>query len=100
MEEGREKQDEGKRRRLEEWSGRELEWMKMDLILPFKVGGAAESRTFSPGFRGAWFRCKIIDMDVRKGHMECQLEYIDYPDESKNLFIPCFVMYFSFFENH
>ncbi|KAL5226271.1 hypothetical protein ABZP36_014536 [Zizania latifolia] len=61
-----------------------MEWMKMDLILPFKVGGAAESRTFSPGFRGAWFRCKIINMDVRKGHLECQLEYIDYPDEKKS----------------
>ncbi|TVU20770.1 hypothetical protein EJB05_30366, partial [Eragrostis curvula] len=56
---------------------------KMDFILPFKVGDIAESRSFSPGFRGAWFRSKISQMSVRQGHLECLLEYIDFPDEKK-----------------
>ncbi|KAK3160894.1 hypothetical protein QOZ80_1BG0067210 [Eleusine coracana subsp. coracana] len=55
----------------------------MDFILPFKVGDLVESRTFSPGFRGAWFRSKISLMCVRQGHLECFLEYIDFPDEKK-----------------
>lgn len=55
----------------------------MDFMLPFKVGDAVESRSFSPGFRGAWFRCKVSAMYIRQGHLECHLEYIDYPDEKK-----------------
>jgi hypothetical protein len=31
----------------------------MDLILPFKVGGVVELRSFDAGYRGAWFRCKV-----------------------------------------
>jgi hypothetical protein len=31
----------------------------MDFILPFKVGDLVESRSFTPGFRGAWFRSKV-----------------------------------------
>jgi hypothetical protein len=31
----------------------------MDLMLPFKVGDIAESRSFSLGYRGAWFRSKV-----------------------------------------
>lgn len=56
----------------------------MDLILPFKVGDVIESRSFTVGYRGAWFRCKISDMSIRYGHMECQLEYMDYPGEKKS----------------
>jgi hypothetical protein len=33
--------------------------LKMDFILPFKVGDLVESRSFTPGFRGAWFRSKV-----------------------------------------
>ncbi|XP_044351800.1 uncharacterized protein [Triticum aestivum] len=55
----------------------------MDLILPFKVGDAVEIRSYNVGYRGAWFRCKITDMCIRSGHMECQVEYIDYPDERR-----------------
>nr|BAK01922.1 predicted protein [Hordeum vulgare subsp. vulgare] len=55
----------------------------MDLILPFKVGDAVETRSYNVGYRGAWFRCKITDMCIRSGHMECQVEYIDYPDERR-----------------
>ncbi|KAL6615209.1 hypothetical protein ACP70R_037479 [Stipagrostis hirtigluma subsp. patula] len=53
----------------------------MDIVLPFKKGDLAESRSFSPGFRGAWFRSKISDMYIRQGHLECRLEYTDFPDE-------------------
>uniref|UniRef100_A0A8R7PWY7 Agenet-like domain-containing protein n=1 Tax=Triticum urartu TaxID=4572 RepID=A0A8R7PWY7_TRIUA len=55
----------------------------MDLILPFKVGDVVETRSYNVGYRGAWFRCKITDMCIRSGHMECQVEYIDYPDERR-----------------
>ena len=32
---------------------------KENVDLPFEVGQEAESRSFIPGFRGAWFRCKV-----------------------------------------
>ncbi|XP_062211369.1 uncharacterized protein LOC133912568 [Phragmites australis] len=53
----------------------------MDILLPFKVGDIVESRSFSPGYRGAWFRSKILIMCIRQGHLECLLEYVDFPDE-------------------
>uniref|UniRef100_A0A452XXV4 Uncharacterized protein n=1 Tax=Aegilops tauschii subsp. strangulata TaxID=200361 RepID=A0A452XXV4_AEGTS len=31
----------------------------MDLILPFKVGDLAESKSFVKGYTGAWFRSKV-----------------------------------------
>jgi hypothetical protein len=36
-----------------------LDWLDMDLILPFKIGDFAEARSFVPGFNGAWFRSKV-----------------------------------------
>ncbi|XP_030456765.1 uncharacterized protein LOC115677697 isoform X1 [Syzygium oleosum] len=47
----------------------------------FEVGQEAEMRSFSPGFRGAWFRCKIKRITKRQGSLELALEYIDFPDE-------------------
>ncbi|XP_058767789.1 uncharacterized protein LOC131641505 isoform X1 [Vicia villosa] len=47
--------------------------------LPFKVGELIESRYFSNGFRGAWFRCKILK--IKYGGMSYLLEYPDYPDQ-------------------
>uniref|UniRef100_A0A453GJ76 Agenet domain-containing protein n=2 Tax=Aegilops tauschii subsp. strangulata TaxID=200361 RepID=A0A453GJ76_AEGTS len=58
-------------------------WLRMDLILPVKVGDAIETRSFDRGYRGAWFRGKLTDMRIRDGHLECQVEYIDYPDEKR-----------------
>ncbi|KAL6865335.1 hypothetical protein ACP4OV_016486 [Aristida adscensionis] len=56
----------------------------MDLILPYKVGDFAEAKSFDEGFRGAWFRCKVHGMRVTEsGELECYLEYIDYPAETK-----------------
>lgn len=55
----------------------------MDLILPYKIGDLAESKSLVPGYRGAWFRCKILNMRVKFGYLECYLEYIDYPEEKK-----------------
>ncbi|XP_062179281.1 uncharacterized protein LOC133883901 [Phragmites australis] len=56
----------------------------MDLILPYKIGDFAEAKSFLTGYRGAWFRCKVDNMRVTKsGHLECYLEYIDYPGEKK-----------------
>ncbi|KAF4365789.1 hypothetical protein F8388_003458 [Cannabis sativa] len=49
--------------------------------LPFKVGASAESRSFSEGFRGAWFRCKIKD-NIKGKRQKLMLEYIDFPGEA------------------
>ncbi|CAM0958273.1 unnamed protein product [Alopecurus aequalis] len=55
----------------------------MDLILPFKIGDFIEAKSPVEGFRGAWFRSKIIDMRVTEsGHLEYFLEYVDYPEEA------------------
>lgn len=54
---------------------------KENVDLPFEVGQEAESRSFIPGFRGAWFRCKIKEIGLRKGQMGHALEYFDFPDE-------------------
>lgn len=32
---------------------------EMDLLLPYKIGDLAESKSFLNGYRGAWFRCKV-----------------------------------------
>lgn len=50
-------------------------------LLPFKVGQLAESRSFQPGFRSAWFRCKIKEISCKKGNMEFALEFYDFPDD-------------------
>lgn len=59
--------------------------------LPFKVGQMAESKSFLHGFRGAWFRCKIKDIRLKKGPrrhlskkkgpMRHLLEFVDFPDD-------------------
>ncbi|KAH9764525.1 Agenet domain-containing protein [Citrus sinensis] len=67
--------------------------------LPFKVGQLTESRSFVPGFRSSWFRCKINFADemedfsgmltnslirnisVRHKEVMHTLEYLDFPDE-------------------
>ncbi|OMO99708.1 hypothetical protein CCACVL1_03670 [Corchorus capsularis] len=46
--------------------------------IPFEVGQLVEMKSFLSGYRGAWFRCKIMEFGVKnKVHME----YIDYPDD-------------------
>ncbi|KAJ6318709.1 hypothetical protein OIU76_014129 [Salix suchowensis] len=52
--------------------------------LPFKVGQLAEARSFAQGYRGAWFRCKIIDIARRDSGMLYALQYYDFPDEKLN----------------
>ncbi|KAK4775669.1 hypothetical protein SAY87_023630 [Trapa incisa] len=49
--------------------------------IPFEVGQVVESRSFLPGFRGAWFRCKIRKIGRRNGKLSFAMEYIDFPDE-------------------
>ncbi|XP_038723156.1 uncharacterized protein LOC120015038 isoform X2 [Tripterygium wilfordii] len=49
--------------------------------VPFNVGQLVESRSFVPGYRGAWFRCKIRDIHRRKNGLGIDLEYFDFPDE-------------------
>lgn len=48
----------------------------------FKVGQVAEARTFESGYRGAWFRCKIIEVCRKKGNERYAVEYFDFPDEN------------------
>ncbi|XP_011029861.1 PREDICTED: uncharacterized protein LOC105129476 isoform X2 [Populus euphratica] len=52
--------------------------------LPFKVGQLAEARSFAQGYRGAWFRCKIIDIAQRDSGMQYALQFYDFPDEKLN----------------
>ncbi|CAJ2655400.1 unnamed protein product [Trifolium pratense] len=51
--------------------------------LPFQVGDLIELKSFETGYRGAWFRCKIIKIREKGGVMSYQLEYPDYPDQKK-----------------
>ncbi|XP_004506420.1 uncharacterized protein [Cicer arietinum] len=52
--------------------------------LPFQVGEVIESKSFQNGFRGAWFRCKIIKICKKGGEMYYLLEYPDYPDQGRS----------------
>ncbi|KAL8515675.1 hypothetical protein ACS0TY_014378 [Phlomoides rotata] len=54
--------------------------MKSEANLPFEVGDLAEARTFEEGFRGAWFRCKIIEIITGEGRLVL-LDYYDFPGE-------------------
>ncbi|KAI7747006.1 hypothetical protein M8C21_012657 [Ambrosia artemisiifolia] len=56
----------------EVWSGN----CTMEEKPNFKVGQLAEMRTFEEGFRGAWFRCKIGDIQLKRNKIF--LEYIDF----------------------
>ncbi|KAJ8768378.1 hypothetical protein K2173_021531 [Erythroxylum novogranatense] len=49
--------------------------------LPFKPGQFVETRSFIPGYRGAWFNCKIREIRGRGCGMECTLEYPEFPDQ-------------------
>ncbi|CAK8575257.1 unnamed protein product [Lathyrus sativus] len=52
--------------------------------LPFQVGELIESQSFLTGYRGAWFRCKILKIFERSGGMSYLLEYPDYPDQKSS----------------
>ncbi|KAI3700359.1 hypothetical protein L2E82_44985 [Cichorium intybus] len=55
--------------------------------LKFEVGQLAEIKTFMEGYRGAWFRCKIKDINLRKNKI--MPEYFDFPGEEitwKNIY--------------
>ncbi|CAN6547829.1 unnamed protein product [Malus baccata var. baccata] len=49
--------------------------------LPFEAGQEVECRSFIPGYRGAWFRCKIKEYGLRQARLSSSMEYIDFPDE-------------------
>lgn len=49
--------------------------------LPFRVGETIESKTFISGYRGAWFRCKIVKIGKKDGVASYSLAYPDYPDQ-------------------
>ncbi|XP_028791617.1 uncharacterized protein LOC114747427 isoform X2 [Neltuma alba] len=49
--------------------------------LPFQVGQLAETRSLQPGYRGAWFRCKIQKIREKNGELSYRMEYVDYPDQ-------------------
>ncbi|XP_010494207.1 PREDICTED: uncharacterized protein LOC104771395 [Camelina sativa] len=49
--------------------------------LPFEVGQTVELRSFESGFRGAWFRCKILKIFKKKRALCYDVEYLDYPGE-------------------
>lgn len=49
--------------------------------LPFKDGQTVEVRSFEHGYRGAWFRCKIIRIYIVAGTLYYSLKYLDYENE-------------------
>ncbi|KAG7533892.1 Agenet domain plant type [Arabidopsis thaliana x Arabidopsis arenosa] len=49
--------------------------------LPFQVGQIVEVKSFIKGYRGAWFRCKIMDMTNDNGELRYKFKYLDFPDE-------------------
>ncbi|CAA7029159.1 unnamed protein product [Microthlaspi erraticum] len=51
------------------------------IILPFKVGQIVEMKSFKRGYRGAWFRCKIVDISTKRKELFYSLEYIDYTED-------------------
>ncbi|KAI3898996.1 hypothetical protein MKW92_019569 [Papaver armeniacum] len=58
--------------------------MKVAHKLPFEVGQQAEAKSFQEGYRGAWFRCKILDCGQRGAEPAVALDYIDYIDYKKS----------------
>ncbi|KAG7533059.1 Agenet domain plant type [Arabidopsis thaliana x Arabidopsis arenosa] len=50
--------------------------------LPFEVGQTVELRSFISGYRGAWFRCKILKISQKRRALFYDVEYLDYPGES------------------
>ncbi|GKD98254.1 agenet domain-containing protein [Tanacetum coccineum] len=46
--------------------------------LKLQVGQLAEMKAFEDGFRGAWFRCKINDVDLKENKIK--LEYYDFDE--------------------
>ncbi|KAM7269098.1 hypothetical protein ACFE04_024595 [Oxalis oulophora] len=49
--------------------------------LPFDVGHLVETKSFISGYRGCWFRCKILDIRRESHGARVSLEYYDFPDE-------------------
>ncbi|GAB2217683.1 hypothetical protein Droror1_Dr00000886 [Drosera rotundifolia] len=49
--------------------------------LPLKVGQLSESKSFTKGYRGAWFRCKIKDIRQDGLNFVYHMEYYDFPGE-------------------
>lgn len=48
-------------------------------VLSLEIGQLAEMKTFEEGYRGAWFRCKITDIHLKKNKIKP--EYYDFTDE-------------------
>ncbi|KAJ4850618.1 hypothetical protein Tsubulata_038430 [Turnera subulata] len=46
-----------------------------------EVGQLVEEKSFEPGYRGAWFRCKINEVCGKGYRMKIALEYCDFPEE-------------------
>ncbi|KAH0937851.1 hypothetical protein HID58_005312 [Brassica napus] len=49
--------------------------------LPFKDGQTVEVRSFEHGYRGAWFRCKIVRIYIVEEKLYYSLKYLDYEKE-------------------
>ncbi|KAF8116767.1 hypothetical protein N665_0014s0031 [Sinapis alba] len=49
--------------------------------LPFKIGQILEVRSFEDGYRGAWFRCEILNIYTKEEKLFYSLNYLDYDEE-------------------
>ncbi|KAG6547518.1 hypothetical protein Mapa_010966 [Marchantia paleacea] len=55
----------------------------METLLTFTIGQEVESKSHAQGYRGAWFRCKIEDIDRGgRGQLRFKLRYLNFPDEA------------------
>ncbi|KAL2651351.1 hypothetical protein R1flu_019479 [Riccia fluitans] len=55
----------------------------METLLTFTIGREVESKSHAQGYRGAWFRCRIEDIDRGgRGQLRFKLRYLNFPDEA------------------
>ncbi|GKD34229.1 hypothetical protein Tco_1249738, partial [Tanacetum coccineum] len=54
--------------------------MKKEGLVKFEVGQEAELKSFLTGYRGAWFKFKIIDIFWKQNKIK--LKYLNYDDGS------------------
>ncbi|CAM6093181.1 unnamed protein product [Calypogeia fissa] len=50
--------------------------------LPFKIDQVVEAKSFSQGYRGAWFECKIVEIDKGgRNQLRYKFKYMHFPEE-------------------
>lgn len=58
--------------------------MVLKFDLPFKVGEEVEAKFNETGYRGAWFRCRILEIKPSTADYDLLLEYLDFEEEGNS----------------